>query len=145
MTVGRQTESSEASQAESRAGQTVKRRSLGTTGLEVSEIGFGGHSWSYARVPGDGDDHKPFARGALLPDRDAADSGPGLARDMLAFVLENELVDSCICGVHTGAHVRANFSASWTRLTPSTRRRLDQMAARTWCNAHGWLERGWLC
>ena len=30
-----------------RAGQRV----LGKTGLKVSEIGFGGHSWAYARVP----------------------------------------------------------------------------------------------
>ena len=30
---------------------TVKKRDLGRTGLRVSEIGFGGHSWAYARVP----------------------------------------------------------------------------------------------
>ena len=29
----------------------VKRRRLGTTDLEVSEVGFGGHSWSYKRTP----------------------------------------------------------------------------------------------
>ncbi len=29
----------------------VKHRTLGKTGLSVSEIGFGGHSWSYRRVP----------------------------------------------------------------------------------------------
>jgi len=33
----------------------VPRRTLGKTGLEVSVVGFGGHSWSYARVP-DADD-----------------------------------------------------------------------------------------
>lgn len=32
----------------------VKRRRLGRTGLMVSEIGFGGHSWSYAKVPDGG-------------------------------------------------------------------------------------------
>jgi len=31
--------------------QRVKHRTLGKTGLSVSEIGFGGHSWSYRRVP----------------------------------------------------------------------------------------------
>ena len=31
--------------------RAVKRRTLGKTGLQVSEIGFGGHSWAYARVP----------------------------------------------------------------------------------------------
>jgi aryl-alcohol dehydrogenase-like predicted oxidoreductase len=29
----------------------VRTRVLGKTGLKVSEIGFGGHSWAYARVP----------------------------------------------------------------------------------------------
>jgi len=29
----------------------VRRRTLGKTGLEVSEVGFGGHSWAYKRVP----------------------------------------------------------------------------------------------
>lgn len=29
----------------------VRRRKLGKTDLEVSEIGFGGHSWSYKRTP----------------------------------------------------------------------------------------------
>ncbi len=33
----------------------VKKRSLGKTGLMLSEVGFGGHSWEYPRVP-DGDD-----------------------------------------------------------------------------------------
>ena len=32
----------------------VKKRRLGRTGLMVSEIGFGGHSWSYAKVPDGG-------------------------------------------------------------------------------------------
>ena len=32
----------------------MKNRTLGRTGLKVSEIGFGGHSWSYSRVPKEG-------------------------------------------------------------------------------------------
>ncbi len=35
----------------------VRHRKLGRTGLSVSEIGFGGHSWSYKRVP-DGDEYR---------------------------------------------------------------------------------------
>jgi aryl-alcohol dehydrogenase-like predicted oxidoreductase len=88
---------------------------------------------------------KPFARGALLEGRDLAGSDAGLARDMIAFVLENPQVDCCICGVHTEAHVRENFSASWTRLNPGARQRLNQIAATTRCGEHPWLERGWLC
>lgn len=88
---------------------------------------------------------KPFARGALLEGRDLAGGDAGLARDMVAFVLENSLVDCCICGVHTEAHVRENFSASRTRLTPDARQRLEQLAAHTPCGEHPWLERGWLC
>ena len=38
--------------AEGSQAGTVKRRVLGKTGLDVSEIGFGGHSWAYqASVP----------------------------------------------------------------------------------------------
>ncbi|MGA2498283.1 MAG: aldo/keto reductase [Tepidisphaeraceae bacterium] len=33
------------------AGGRVRQRVLGRTGLKVSEIGLGGHSWSYAQVP----------------------------------------------------------------------------------------------
>ena len=29
----------------------VAHRTLGKTGLDVSEIGFGGHSWAYKKVP----------------------------------------------------------------------------------------------
>jgi len=87
---------------------------------------------------------KPFARGELLTGRDLAGPDAGLCRDMIAFVLENRQVDCCICGVHTEAHVRENFSASWTRLTPAARRRLETLAARTPCRANRWLEQGWL-
>jgi aryl-alcohol dehydrogenase-like predicted oxidoreductase len=88
---------------------------------------------------------KPFARGSLFklidPERDAS----GLGRDMIAFVLEHELVDICTCGVHTLAQVEENFSASWTKLTPDARKRLE-VAARTPCpgRSHAWLEEGWL-
>jgi aryl-alcohol dehydrogenase-like predicted oxidoreductase len=85
---------------------------------------------------------KPFARGALLADRDPARDA-GLARDMVAFVLENPLIDVCICGVHTDAHVKENFSASWTPLSPAARQRLDRVAAQTARWHPAWLERGW--
>ncbi len=88
---------------------------------------------------------KPFARGALLEGHEPAGSETGLARDMMAFVLENPEIDCCICGVHTEAHVRENFSASWTKLTPIGRKRLEQLASRTPCPEHAWLEEGWLC
>jgi len=87
---------------------------------------------------------KPFARGALLKGRDLVGADAGLARDMVAFVLENKLVDTCICGVHTEAQVKENFSASWTTLTPETRQRLEKLAAAVACAEHPWLERGWL-
>jgi aryl-alcohol dehydrogenase-like predicted oxidoreductase len=88
---------------------------------------------------------KPFARGALLEGHNLGGSEAGLARDMLAFVLENAFVDCCICGVHTETHVRENFSASWTTLTPVRRRQLERLALRTPCSEHAWLEKGWLC
>lgn len=85
---------------------------------------------------------KPFARGSLLKKRDLAGEDAGLPRDMLAFVLENEQVDCCTCGVHTMAQVRENFAASWTELSPAGRRRLD-LAAAAECGGHRWLEEGW--
>lgn len=88
---------------------------------------------------------KPFARGALLEGPSVSPSEVGLARDMMAFVLENRQIDCCICGVHTESHVRENFSASWTRLTPIGRKRLEQLASTTHCTEHVWLEKGWLC
>lgn len=91
---------------------------------------------------------KPFARGSLFKVFEKGEPGgseSGLGRDMMAFVLEHEMVDICTCGVHTAAQVRENFSASWTKLTPSARERLE-IAARTPClgKGHAWLEEGWL-
>jgi aryl-alcohol dehydrogenase-like predicted oxidoreductase len=86
---------------------------------------------------------KPFARGEFLKERDLAGGPAGLARDMMAFVLQNDMVDACICGVHTVGHVRENFSASWTKLSPEGRRRLDRVAARTPAPGRDWLEDGW--
>jgi len=85
---------------------------------------------------------KPFARGALLKERDLKGDDAGLPRDMISFVLENDLVDSCVCGVHTLDQVKENFSASWTNLSPERRERL-LLAAKTPCNGHLWLETGW--
>ena len=68
----------------------------------------------------------------------------GLARDMIAFVLENPQVDLCTCGVHTLGHVNENLSASGMKLTPAGRRRLE-IAAATPCPGayHAWLENDW--
>lgn len=85
---------------------------------------------------------KPFARGALLKQRDLTGADSGLPRDMLCFVLENKSVDCCSCGLHTLEQMTENFSASWSKLTPSARKRLD-VAAATPCRSHGWLEQGW--
>ena len=85
---------------------------------------------------------KPFARGSLLKKRDLQGEDAGLPRDMVAFVLENKLVDACVCGVHTLDHVKENFSASWTGLSADGRKRLVA-AADTPCEAHQWLETGW--
>ncbi len=86
---------------------------------------------------------KPFARGELLKDRDLEGADKGLPRDMIAFVLENEAVDCCLCGVHTLAQVKENFSASWTKIAPADRERLGIVAARP-CKEHRWLDDGWL-
>ena len=87
---------------------------------------------------------KAFARGELLTVPPALESPAGLARDMIAFVLENRQVDCCICGVHTLDHVRENFTASWTGLTPQARKRLEKIAASGQAGRYGWLERGWV-
>jgi len=86
---------------------------------------------------------KPFARGSLLKERDLDGADKGLPRDMIAFVLENEAVDCCTCGVHTLSQVEENFSASWTKIAPADRDRLG-IAAATPCGDHRWLEDGWL-
>jgi len=89
---------------------------------------------------------KPFARGALLKDCDLKGSDAGLPRDMIAFVLENKLVDICTCGVHTIDHVRENFSASWTKLSPEGRERLKKFAdTRIDEKEYAWLEQDWRC
>ncbi|NQU24833.1 MAG: aldo/keto reductase [Candidatus Nealsonbacteria bacterium] len=85
---------------------------------------------------------KPFARGSLLKKRDLAGADAGLPRDMISYVLEDENVDCCTCGVHTVEQVRENFSASWTGLTPDRRERLG-LAAATPCPGYRWLEEGW--
>lgn len=66
-------------------------------------------------------------------------------RDMIAFVLANEQVDVCICGCHTESQMRENFSASWTKLTPAARKRLEHAAAEASCPQRqlAWLENGW--
>lgn len=88
---------------------------------------------------------KPFARGSLLKKRDLSGKDAGLPRDMIAFVLANAQVDVCICGCHTASQMRENFSASWTKLTPATRKRLEQAAAEISGPQRqlAWLENGW--
>ncbi len=86
---------------------------------------------------------KPLARGSLLKKRDLTGKDAGLARDMMAFVLDSKHVDVCLCGVHTLAQMRENFSASWTALTPDRRSRLTQCAACLPCPEYPWLEQGW--
>ena len=86
---------------------------------------------------------KAFSRGELLKGHDLRGSEAGLARDMLGFVLDHALVDTCICGVISEAELRENLSASWTRLTPEARGRLERLAAATPCPGYRWLEAGW--
>jgi len=63
---------------------------------------------------------------------------------MISFVLENKLVDICTCGVHTIEQGRENFSASWTKLSPSGRKRLEKAAATAITDhQYAWLEKGW--
>jgi aryl-alcohol dehydrogenase-like predicted oxidoreductase len=87
---------------------------------------------------------KPFVRGALLKDRDLKGADAGLARDLISFVLENKLVDICTCGVHTIEQVRENLSASWTKISPNRRQRLDELATTNiYEKVYAWLEEGW--
>jgi len=89
---------------------------------------------------------KPFARGALLKKLDLKGADAGLPRDMIAFVLEDKLVDICTCGVHTIEQVRENLSASWTKLSPSGRERLKKVAATPIdSREYAWLEQDWQC
>ena len=87
---------------------------------------------------------KPFARGALLKDRDLTGADAGLPRDMIAFVLENQLVDICTCGVHTLEQTKENLSASWTKLSPKARERLEEVAGTCITDReYAWLEQDW--
>ena len=87
---------------------------------------------------------KPFVRGALLKDRDLKGTDAGLPRDLIAFVLENKLVDICTCGVHTIEQVRENLSASWTKLSPDRRERIEKLAGTGIPGReYAWLEQGW--
>lgn len=87
---------------------------------------------------------KPFSRGELLKDRDLKGADAGLPRDMIAFVLENKLVDICTCGVHTIEQTRENLSASWTKLSPKARKRFKEVANTCITDReYAWLERDW--
>jgi len=86
---------------------------------------------------------KPLARGSLLRRRDPGGTDGGLARDLIAFVLENPHVDVCLVGVHTLAQMQEDFSASWTKLSPDARRRIERSTASTPCEEYPWLEQGW--
>jgi predicted aldo/keto reductase-like oxidoreductase len=89
---------------------------------------------------------KPFSRGALLKNRDLKGAYAGLPRDMISFVLENKLVDICTCGVHTIEQTVENLSASWTKLSPSGRERLKEIAGTCVTDRqYAWLERDWRC
>jgi aryl-alcohol dehydrogenase-like predicted oxidoreductase len=86
---------------------------------------------------------KPLARGSLVASRDQQGKDPHLARDLIAFVLENRDVSVCLCGVHTLAQMRESFSASWTRLSPGVRERLERRAAQIPCGEYPWLDGSW--
>ncbi len=89
---------------------------------------------------------KPFARGSLLKGRDLEPEGKDadLPRDMMAFVLKNKSLDVCLCGVHTLAQMKMNFSSSWTEVSQSGYERLEQVAAMPVPHGeHCWLEEGW--
>ena len=80
------------------------------------------------------------AGGAYVP---LDHSHPG---ERLAFVLEDENVSACICGVHTVDQVKENFSASWTKLSPQRRDQITMCEPNRYllCGDHAWLEEGWL-
>ena len=88
---------------------------------------------------------KPFARGHLLKKLDLKGPDAGVPRDMIASILEDKNVDICTCGVHTIEQTRENLSASWTKLTPSARKRLKKVAAApVFDPEYAWLENDWL-
>lgn len=87
---------------------------------------------------------KALARGELLKDADLEGRDSGIARDMIAFVLENPAVDCCIFGMHSETHVRENVAASWTPLTERARQRLEEIRRMPQRSLYGWLERDWL-
>ena len=88
---------------------------------------------------------KPFARGSLLKGRDLEGADANLPRDMIAFVLQNKQVDVCLCGVHTLAQLKKNFSASSMKLAQDDVRRLESITSQAFvpCGDHDWLESGW--
>ncbi|NQT83483.1 aldo/keto reductase [bacterium] len=86
---------------------------------------------------------KPFARGSLLKKKDLEGKDKGLPRRMIAYVIENKHVDCCVCGVHTIAHVRENFSASANPLSPEERLLLQDSFGSAEEIPLGWLDRGW--
>jgi aryl-alcohol dehydrogenase-like predicted oxidoreductase len=89
---------------------------------------------------------KPFARGSLFKaleadEPDATDAD--LAAKMIRFVVANERVDVCLCGVHTLDHVRTNFGAAARPLAAAERRDLDRLASVP-TDADDWLEHHWV-
>ena len=94
---------------------------------------------------------KPFAKGAVFAKLDLKSAYPGLPRDMLAFILDNPLVDVCIPGMHSVPQLKENFSASWTGLSAEARKRLKSfenplaglLGAADPRNGLSWLEKGW--
>lgn len=88
---------------------------------------------------------KPFARGALLNNRDLNGRNPDLPRELLAFVLENESLDISLCGAHTLEQMKQNFSASWTTISSERRESLRTLGRVAPLQGMGtdWLEQGW--
>lgn len=83
-------------------------------------------------------------RGSVSDERLQQGPDAGLTRDLIAFVLENQQVHCCICGMHSEAHVEENLSAAWTKLTPEARQRLQKLAAHSPGRTLAWLEDGWV-
>ncbi len=87
---------------------------------------------------------KPFARGSLLKGKDLERKDKGMPRRMVSYVLGSRHVDACLCGMHTLAHVRENFSASWNPLTTEERQELEAGFGSVPEIPLGWLDRGWM-